>query len=180
MIIIIKFYGEQYYCVHYNIIIVAMSNKLTYVNIEARVRSVLGSAALHGWKRPLSSASLNLQKRRTEPLVLLCSRHLHLYLLQIRYSNYQKTLRLSYSPPIGKVPITSNRWSTTAYYRSVIHSNAPSELSFDGLPLPMVQISSRSTKLSLGMVSPLRTKETPAACMAWKFPIHDHTGYYYY
>jgi hypothetical protein len=49
-----------------------------------------------------------------------------------------------------------------------MHCNAPSlGFLFDGIllePVPMFKTSSKSTKLSLGKVSPRNIRETPTAC----------------
>ena len=125
-------------------------------------------------KRPLCGILLNLRKRRTEPLNCcpfmtsfgpLFTRNRVLYL----YNMINPTL-----VPLGKyqsprsvrtVPADSVPQQST---RSVMHCNAASSLAgfllygTEELPYPMFKTSSKSTKLSLGKITPRNLRETPA------------------
>ena len=135
------------------------------------IRLTLGLAALGSlqWKRPLCGILLNLRKRRTEPLN--CCPFMTSFgplLTRNRVPPPNPTLVPSgkYQSPrsVRTIPDSVPQQST----RSVMHCNAASSLAgflLDGieeLPYPTFMISSKSTKLSLGKITPRNLRETPA------------------
>ena len=140
------------------------SQMLTY-----RVWLTLGLAVLGSsqWKWPLPSVLLNLRQRRTEPLNC-----------QLLITSFAAWFARNPLFPLHQILFYSHLESTNHHepyvvyhnsLRSVTHCNALSlGLVLEGIVLPLLSMSktsSRSTKLSLGMVALRNIRETPAACV---------------